>query len=638
MIFSNYKKLNSKNDYEKLLLKIISPVDQYFSKGCATVDLPNYRAASYDDKRLSIETFSRLLWGIAPLSKTFQGEIIEKIKVGILNGTNPECDEYWGEITDYDQILVEMVPIAMFLYFSKEKFWYKLSVNDKERISTWLLQCNSHITDNNNWVFFSLLVNTILKKLGSNYSQKRINKNLSKIEKFYLGNGWYSDGISDRIDYYTSFSIHYYSLIYAVLIEEEDVTMSIEFKNRAKMFATEFVYWFSENGSTIPFGRSLTYRFAQVSFWSAMVYAKVDSFDLGTIKGIINRNIKWWLEKPIFNHEGLLTLGYAYDNINIAEDYNGTGSPYWGLKIFLVLALDENHQFWSHNEKPFPKLKRERFQKEARMKIVRENEHIVSFINGQQNYSQVHGVSKYEKFVYSNIFGFSVPRSNLSIEQGAYDSTLFISYDSKSFIPRSSVNFYKNNEDVLFSNWIPSSNTKISTFVVPSLPWHIRIHKIESDVPVYVYDAGFSIERKSHLRDVNIQNKYEGKDYVIISYSDVSIGTVSLLGNGIPKHIYPAVNTNVMYPRSELSVLEWKLDKGNYIVASAFMAKTNKASKEDYNNLCKSIKINVENNIIKLEFNNKELVIDYKDYDIPKATFRLKGIKKIKKIIKKHIY
>lgn len=31
-------------------------------------------------------------------------------------------------------------------------------------------------------------------------------------------------------------------------------------------FAKQFIYWFDEEGEAIPFGRSLTYRFSQVSF------------------------------------------------------------------------------------------------------------------------------------------------------------------------------------------------------------------------------------------------------------------------------------------------------------------------------------------------------------------------------------
>lgn len=42
---------------------------------------------------------------------------------------------------------------------------------------------------------------------------------LEGLETFYLGEGWYRDGDSGQKDYYISFAIHFYSLIYAVVME-----------------------------------------------------------------------------------------------------------------------------------------------------------------------------------------------------------------------------------------------------------------------------------------------------------------------------------------------------------------------------------------------------------------------------------
>ena len=38
------------------------------------------------------------------------------------------------------------------------------------------------------------------------------------------------------------------------------------YKRQAQLFAQQFVYWFDANGAALPFGRSLTYRFAPVSY------------------------------------------------------------------------------------------------------------------------------------------------------------------------------------------------------------------------------------------------------------------------------------------------------------------------------------------------------------------------------------
>ncbi|MGC3124163.1 DUF2264 domain-containing protein, partial [Enterococcus faecalis] len=99
-------------------------------------------------------------------------------------------------------------------------------------------------------------------------------------------------------------------------------------KERATLFAQEFKYWFTQPGEAIPFGRSLTYRFAQVSFFSALVFADVEALPWGEIKGLISRHLHQWMNKDIFTTDGLLSVGYDYQKMVFAEGNNGPGSPY----------------------------------------------------------------------------------------------------------------------------------------------------------------------------------------------------------------------------------------------------------------------------------------------------------------------
>lgn len=73
---------------------------------------------------------------------------------------------------------------------------------------------------------------------------------------------------------------------------------------------------------------SLAYRFTQVSFFSALVFADLEALPWGEIKGLISRHMKAWMNKKIFTSEGLLSIGYHYPDSIFAEGYNGPGSPY----------------------------------------------------------------------------------------------------------------------------------------------------------------------------------------------------------------------------------------------------------------------------------------------------------------------
>ena len=68
------------------------------------------------------------------------------------------------------------------------------------------------------------------------------------------------------------------------------------------------------------------------------------------IKGYYLRNLRWWASQPIFDRDGVLSVGYAYPNLLMSEGYNSAGSPYWAMKAFLPLALADDHPFWTAEE------------------------------------------------------------------------------------------------------------------------------------------------------------------------------------------------------------------------------------------------------------------------------------------------
>lgn len=104
----------------------------------------------------------------------------------------------------------------------------------------------------------------------------------------------------------------------------------------------------------------MTYRFAVVSFFSALPYALEEAdlpapFTWGVVKGLILRNIRYFIHQPeCFDRTGALSIGYTYPQMFMSEDYNSPQSPYWALKAFLILALPESHPFWQAKEESYP--------------------------------------------------------------------------------------------------------------------------------------------------------------------------------------------------------------------------------------------------------------------------------------------
>src|SRR5690625_7602762 len=58
---------------------------------------PKGASALYPDFIVGMETFSRVIWGVAPLlTSGNEPEMWQQHLQGIIHGTNPEHEEYWG--------------------------------------------------------------------------------------------------------------------------------------------------------------------------------------------------------------------------------------------------------------------------------------------------------------------------------------------------------------------------------------------------------------------------------------------------------------------------------------------------------------------------------------------------------------
>lgn len=484
----------TRQDYIASLYKMIQPLSSYYDK-----DIPGKlligkgtSGTVYSESTREIEGFLRVLWGIGPLIvHNPDDKLIGIVLDGLRAGTDPNSKSYWGTPKNYDQLIVEMASLCTFLLLNPG-LWEKLSQQEQDNVFNWLNTVNSRKTPKNNWLFFRILVNVCFKKLGREFNQEMIEEDLKKIEECYIGNGWYCDGRPTQMDYYISFAIHYYSLIYCKFMADDDKNRVELLKKRAIKFAQSFQYWFDANGEAIPFGRSLTYRFAQSAFWSALVFADVEALPWGEIRGIIERNLTKWCEHDIFLRDGRLTIGYHYENLVMAEGYNGAGSPYWAFKTFLLLGVHDNHPFWKSKVIDKQSTNREYLIPEAQMLIQTSPNQVQSFVMGQFEPNQAHVEAKYSKFVYSTVFGFSVPKSHLFYHQGGFDNCLALSEDDSYYRTKFKSESFDITDDYVRSSWKPWKDVSISTLIIPMNGWHVRVHEIETKRELVVREGGFA--------------------------------------------------------------------------------------------------------------------------------------------------
>jgi hypothetical protein len=307
-----------------------------------------------------------------------------------------------------------------------------------------------------------------------------------------------------------SFAIQFLQLLYSKLAGKDDPTHAEEYRNRARLFALDFIHYFDETGRALPFGRSLVYRFAMVAFWGAIAYADIElppPLTWGIVKGIYLRNLRWWQNQPsIFDSSGCLTIGYTYPNMYMAENYNSPGSPYWAMLAFITLAVPADHPFWTSEEEPYPseKLPAIKPLRQPGHIMVRSGGHTFLLSSGQMcGYAMKAMHAKYGKFAYSSAFAYSVPPGSYSLDQYALDSTLGLSEDGGEMwktrgYSDSRLEELEKGYFTLVSTWRPYSDVKVTTWLVPpdvdSTPnWHLRVHKIETGRLLMTADGSFAI-------------------------------------------------------------------------------------------------------------------------------------------------
>ncbi|KAK4229884.1 hypothetical protein QBC38DRAFT_80027 [Podospora fimiseda] len=539
-------KLSDRTSVQNLLKTLLDPLEPFFSPLKARTKLPGATAVRFDQTASEIEGLCRPLWGLSCLlagGGEYKGT--EWWIEGIKNGVDEESKEYWGWPRDNDQRMVEMCPLGFALAVVPE-IWQGIGEEGQKGVEKWLgNSVNEKQMPDTNWLWFRVFANLGLKRNGGRYSQERLDRDVEHLDTFYRGDGWSNDGPEGihQMDYYSSsFAIHFLQLVYAKLAGEDDPERAEEFRRRAQKVALDLVYYYDEEGRSIPFGRSVGYRFAMVSFWGALAYADVElpaPLTWGMVKGIVMRHLRWWqTQYDMWSPAGTLTIGYSYPNMYMAENYNSPGSPYWACLAFICLAVPETHPFWTSEEQ-------NHWDVIPPAKALVQPGHIMTNVGGHCfllssgqacSYPMKGTHAKYGAFAYSSAYAYSVPPGLFTLEQYALASQLGLSDDGGEYwktrrLSKSQL-IQKNGLPVLESLWSPFPDVHIKTYLIPPVAatpnWHLRVHRIHAEGrEVMTADGSFAIcnERSLDGRYLDLYGTvtpYEGTSPKVIGNYDLA--------------------------------------------------------------------------------------------------------------------
>jgi hypothetical protein len=281
--------------------------------------------------------------------------LIERYATGLAAGTDPHGADRWPPIADRTQPMVEAASIAIALHETRPWIWDRLDDAVRQRVAAWLGGFVGAEVNDSNWRLFQVITEEFLASVGAPHSRAEIDGGLARLEDWYRGGGWYTDGDGRKFDYYNAWALHLYPILWARIAgPRADPSLTAVHRSRLREFLAVHQYFFGSDGSPVHQGRSLTYRYATAAPLWAGALADATPLPPGRTRRLASGALKHFADHGVPDERGLLSLGWYRPFLPVTQRYSGPASPYWASKAFLGLLLPADHPVWTAPEEPGP--------------------------------------------------------------------------------------------------------------------------------------------------------------------------------------------------------------------------------------------------------------------------------------------
>ncbi|MEU6553372.1 DUF2264 domain-containing protein [Streptomyces sp. NPDC046915] len=352
--FTGYTRAHWEATADRLLGALLP----YATPGLAQYRLPGRTGHSgvwSDGVEGYARSFLLAAFRIAGSGGTGAEELIERYATGLASGTDPRHPEHWPPITDRAQPMVEAASIAIALHETRPWIWDQLPDDVRQRTADWLGGFVGATANDSNWRLFQVITEEFLASIDAPHSRAEIDAGLARLDDWYRGDGWYTDGDGRKFDYYNAWALHLYPVLWSRIAgHRADRGLVRTHRTRLRAFLRTHQYFFGSDGAPVHQGRSLTYRYAATApLWAG---ALVDATPLppGRTRRLASGALKHFADHQVPDEQGLLTLGWYRSFLPVTQPYSGPASPYWAAKAFLGLLLPAGHPVWTAREEPGP--------------------------------------------------------------------------------------------------------------------------------------------------------------------------------------------------------------------------------------------------------------------------------------------
>lgn len=347
--------------------QLLLAVRPYASPRHGLINLPGPRPSSSGPRSDGLEGYARTFLlaacRIAGTNGHDPHRFLPRYAEGLAAGTEhpvpthqltSAAPDSWPLMADVRQAVVESASIALSLRLTRPWLWDTLDDRTRQQTVDWLLPALGPSPVDNNWWLFGLTVAGFLQDAGieTDRAQRTIDRSLARIEEWYLGDGWYSDGANRAFDHYNAWALHFYPVLHAHLADDKALLARYGPRLRQQLDAATRL--FGADGAPMPYGRSLTYRFAAAAApWLGTLTGHTP-LTPGATRRLASGTLRHFLDRGATDERGLLSLGWHGPCEPILQPYSGPASPYWAAKGFLGLLLPPGHPAWTDREDPLP--------------------------------------------------------------------------------------------------------------------------------------------------------------------------------------------------------------------------------------------------------------------------------------------
>jgi hypothetical protein len=358
----------------KSMYKIVYPVIHHLAQGTLKKKMPLETAPGYTlqvSEVSYLEAVGRTVAGVAPWlalpdDNTEEGKMRSALRLellkGLTNAVDPANPDYLN-FTKGSQAIVDAAYVAQAFLRAPQALWAPLDTTTKKRYIAQFKSLRTRTGAYNNWLLFAGITEGFLLQIGEQYDPARLSFALHKIEEWYEGDGWYSDGEKFSMDYYNSYVIHPMLVDLLKITVAKKISRPEVYERAVKRMVRYSEYLersITPEGRYPAFGRSITYRTAafqalaqtalQEQLPSSILPAQVRCALTKVIYNLFNGNQN-------FDSNGWLVLGFNGHQPMAADWYTSTGSLYMASLVFLTLGLPPEHTFWSAPPAPWTAVK-----------------------------------------------------------------------------------------------------------------------------------------------------------------------------------------------------------------------------------------------------------------------------------------